>query len=83
MDSECQILTKQISKIPKLLTQKELRDERRYKQKDIADGTGLSEGMISRLLRHKDISNLNYESAKAIANWLGVAMEELGENAEE
>ena len=76
-------MTKQISKIRRLLTLKELRDDRRYKQQDIADGTGLSKGMISRLLRHEDISNLTYESAKAIANWLGVAMEELGEDAEE
>ena len=43
----------------------------------------LSEGMISRVLDHKDISNLTYASAKAIAKWLGVSMEELGQDTEE
>ena len=76
-------MAKQLNKIPKLLTLKELRDERRYKQQDIADGTGLSKGMISRVLHNKDISNLTYESAKAIAKWLGVAMEELGQDIDE
>ena len=76
-------MAKQLNKIPKLLTLKELRDDRRYKQQDIADGTGLSKGMISRLLKHKDISSLTYESAKAIAQWLGVSMEELGQEASE
>ena len=76
-------MAKQLNKIPKLLTQKELRDERRYKQQDIVDGTGLSKSMISRVLNNDDISNLTYESAKAIAKWLGVSMEELGEEVDE
>jgi hypothetical protein len=35
------------------------------------------------LQEKEDISNLSYASAKAIARWLGVSMEELGEDAEE
>lgn len=76
-----QALIKQTNKIPRLLTEKELRDDRRYKQKDIANGTGLSEGMISRVMNDKDISMLSYGSAKVIAEWLGVSMEELGQEA--
>ena len=76
-------MTKQLNKIPMLLSQKELRDGRRYKQQDVIKGTGLSKSMISRVFNDNDISGLAYESAKAIAQWLGVAMEELGEDAEE
>ena len=74
-----QILDKQLSKIPMLLSQKELRDGRRYKQKAIAEGTGLSESVVSRVFNEKDITNLTYGSAKALAKWLGVPMEELGQ----
>jgi transcriptional regulator with XRE-family HTH domain len=72
-------LDKQLNKIPMLLSQKELRDGRRYKQKAIADGTGLSESVISRVFNENDITNLTYGSAKVIARWLGVPMEELGQ----
>jgi transcriptional regulator with XRE-family HTH domain len=72
-------LDKQINKIPRLITLKELRDERRYKQKDIADATGMSESVISRVINDNDIANLSYGSAKALAKWLGVPMEELGQ----
>ncbi len=76
-------MTKQFNKIPMLLSQKELRDGRRYKQQDMVNGTGLSKSMISRVLSDNDISSLTYESAKVIANWLGVSMEELGQTADE
>jgi transcriptional regulator with XRE-family HTH domain len=80
---ESSTLTKQLNKIPMLLSQKELRDGRRYIQQDMVKGTGLSKSMISRVLDHNDISSLTYESAKAIAKWLGVSMEELGQDADE
>jgi transcriptional regulator with XRE-family HTH domain len=71
-----------MNKIPNLITRKELRDGKRYRHKDIAEGTGLSESMISRLLRDKEIDNLSYSSAKLIARWLGVSTDELGEDME-
>jgi transcriptional regulator with XRE-family HTH domain len=71
-------MLKQKNNIPMLLSLKELRDGRRYRQKAISIGTGLSEGMISRLLRDGDISHMTYGSAKALAKWLGVSTDELG-----
>jgi len=71
-------MIKQKNNIPMLLSQKELRDGRRYRQKDIAMGTGLSEGMVSRFMRDRDISHMTYGSAKAIARWLDVTTDELG-----
>ena len=72
-----------LNKIPMLLSQKELRDGRRYKQIDIANGTGLSVSVVSRIMNDRSIGGMTYATAKAFANWLGVAMEELGEDAEE
>ena len=72
-------MDKQLNKIPMLLSQKELRDGRRYKQKDIAMGTGLSGTIVSRVMNDSDISGLTYGSAKVLAQWLGVSMEELGQ----
>jgi hypothetical protein len=72
-------LDKHLNKIPMLLSQKELRDGRRYKQKDIVIGTGLSGTIVSRVMNDKDIGGLTYASAKAFAKWLNVSMEELGE----
>jgi transcriptional regulator with XRE-family HTH domain len=66
-----------------LLSQKELRDGRRYKQKDISDGTGLSVSVVSRIMNDRDIGGMTYATAKAFAQWLGVAMEELGQEASE
>jgi transcriptional regulator with XRE-family HTH domain len=72
-------LHKQLNKIPMLLSQKELRDGRRYRQKDVAIGTGISEAVVSRVFNDIDIVNLTYGTAKALATWLGVPMEELGQ----
>jgi transcriptional regulator with XRE-family HTH domain len=72
-------LDKQVNKIPMLLSQKELRDGRRYRQKDVAIGTGISEAVVSRVFNDNDIVNLTYGTAKALAKWLGVSMEELGQ----
>jgi transcriptional regulator with XRE-family HTH domain len=76
-------MTKYQSNIPMLVLQKEVRDRRRYKQKEIAIGSGLSEPMISRLMRETDISGVNYATARALADWLGVSMEELAIKEEE
>ena len=69
----------QKNRILELLSRKELRDKKRYTQLDIAAGTGLTGAAISRILRQENIDNLTYLSAKSLAQWLGVSMEELGQ----
>jgi hypothetical protein len=44
---------------------------------EIAIGSGLSESMISRLMREPDIGGVNYASARIIAQWLGVSTDAL------
>jgi transcriptional regulator with XRE-family HTH domain len=70
-------MLKFVNRIPVLVSEKEVRDGRRYKQRDIANGTALSESMISRLMREPDISGVNYASARIIAEWLGVSTDDL------
>jgi transcriptional regulator with XRE-family HTH domain len=77
--SEVDILDSHLNKIPMLLSQKELRDGRRYKQIDIANGTGLSVSVVSRIMNDRSIGGMTYATAKAFAKWLGVSMEELGQ----
>jgi transcriptional regulator with XRE-family HTH domain len=72
-------MVKYINKIPWLVSQKEVRDRERYKQKEIAKATGLSESMISRLMREEELSAINYVTARIIARWLGVSTDELAE----
>ena len=67
------------NRIPELLTHKELRDKTRYKQRDMAQATGLTEAAISRIMKHETIDNVTYASLVVIAEWLGVSMEELAE----
>lgn len=71
------------NKIPLLTSQKEVRDGQRYRQRDIARATGLSESMISRLMREEELSAINYVTARIIARWLGVSTDELAEEMEE
>jgi transcriptional regulator with XRE-family HTH domain len=71
------------NKIPLLVSQKEVRDEQRYKQREIALATGLSESMISRLMREEELSAINYVTARIIARWLGVSTDELAEEIDE
>jgi transcriptional regulator with XRE-family HTH domain len=72
-------MVKYINKIPLLVSQKEVRDRQRYRQKEIAKGTGLSESMISRLMREEELSAINYVTARAIARWLGVSTDDLAD----
>jgi transcriptional regulator with XRE-family HTH domain len=67
------------NRIPELLAMKEIRDRTRYTQRDIAQGTGLTDISISRFMRHDTLDNITYASALALAQWLGVSMEELTE----
>jgi transcriptional regulator with XRE-family HTH domain len=73
----------QKSRMLELLSKKELRDKKRYTQLDIAAGTGLTGAAISRIMRQENIDNLTYLSAKALAQWFEVSMEELGSEDEE
>jgi transcriptional regulator with XRE-family HTH domain len=67
------------NRIPELMTLKELRDKTRYTQRDMAKGTGLTDAAISRILTYDTLDKLAYGSARALADWLGVSMEELAE----
>jgi transcriptional regulator with XRE-family HTH domain len=67
------------NRIPLLLIEKERRDQKRYSQRDLAQGTNLTDTAISRFMRHDTLDNITYASAIVIARWLGVSMEELTE----
>ena len=67
------------NRLPELLALKELRDKARYSQHDIALGTNLTDTAISRFMRYDTLDNITYASALALAQWLGVTMEELTE----
>jgi transcriptional regulator with XRE-family HTH domain len=67
------------NRIPELLALKEIRDKKRYTQHEMALGTGLTDISISRFMRHETLDNITYASALALAQWLGVTMEELTE----
>jgi|GEM_PF-2623823 len=60
-----------------LLAQKEIRDRKRYTQKEIADETGVSQSMISRIANGKEIEALSVGKALLIAEWLGCNISEL------
>jgi transcriptional regulator with XRE-family HTH domain len=68
---------KLLNRIPELLIAKEMRDTKRYSQRDLAAGTGLTDAAISRFMRYETLDNISYSSALALAEWLGVTMEEL------
>jgi transcriptional regulator with XRE-family HTH domain len=68
---------KYINQIPVLVSEKEVRDKRRYKQKEIAIASGLSESMVSRLMREPEIGGITYDTARTIAEWLGVSTDAL------
>lgn len=66
-----------MSKLPELLAAKEIRDKRRYSQKEIADATGLSESMISRFMKRGNIAGTAVGSVKRLAGWLGCSIDDL------
>jgi transcriptional regulator with XRE-family HTH domain len=68
---------KYVNRIPVLVSEKEVRDGRRYKQKEIAIVSGLSESMVSRLMREPEIGGITYDTARTIAEWLGVSTDDL------
>jgi transcriptional regulator with XRE-family HTH domain len=65
-------MSKLKNKIPELIQRKGIQDGRRYTQRDMAQGTGLSDGAISRIMRYETLDNVPYGHLFAIGNWLGV-----------
>jgi transcriptional regulator with XRE-family HTH domain len=65
------------NRIPELLQLKGIRDKKRYLQKDLAQGSGLSENAISRLMRYEALDNVPFSHILAVAKWLEVHAEEL------
>ena len=71
-----------INRIPVVLAQKEVRYKTRYTQKDIADGTGLTDTAISRFMRYKTLDNVAFSSIVKLARWLEVNPLDLFEESE-
>jgi transcriptional regulator with XRE-family HTH domain len=71
------------NRIPELMQQKGLRDNKRYTQKDMAEGTKLTDAAISRIVNNRTLDNTSFLSAYMIAKWLEVPMEELVHDEEE
>jgi transcriptional regulator with XRE-family HTH domain len=63
---------KLLNRIPELMARKDIRDNKRYSQRDMARGTGLSDNAISRLMNYKTLDHASFSHMLAIADWLGV-----------
>jgi transcriptional regulator with XRE-family HTH domain len=68
---------KLVNRIPELLQRKGLRDNKRYSQREMAEGTELTDAAISRIMNSRTLDHLTLLSALAIAAWLEVHVEEL------
>ena len=71
------------NKIPSLIGKKEARDNKRYKQIEIAKETGLSQSLISRTIRSQTLDKLWLSEANMLANWLGCSIYDLFELSDE
>jgi transcriptional regulator with XRE-family HTH domain len=65
------------NRIPELLQLKGIRDKKRYLQKDLAEGSGLVDSAVSRLMRYETLDNVPFSHIVAVAKWLEVHAEEL------
>ena len=65
------------NRIPELLQRKGLRDNKRYSQRDLARGAGVSDNAVSRLMRYETLDNIPLGHALSIAKWLEVSVEDL------
>jgi transcriptional regulator with XRE-family HTH domain len=70
-------MVKYMNRIPELMQRKGLRDNKRYSQKDMVEGTGLTSGAVSRIVNNRTLDHVPLSSAVPIARWLGVHVEEL------
>lgn len=66
-----------MSNFASLLARKEIRDNRRYKQSEIAQALSMSPATISRWFNGKDISDSTISTAKKLADWLGCDLHDL------
>jgi transcriptional regulator with XRE-family HTH domain len=76
-------LAKMTNRIPSLLARKEMHDNKRYTQRDIARDTNLTESLISRTMRSKTLDSLSLADAYMLAEWLGCSIYELFELADD
>ena len=60
-----------------LLAQKEIRDNKRYRQTDIANETGLSKATVSRWMKGGDVSESTIHTAQLLCEWLGCDLADL------
>jgi transcriptional regulator with XRE-family HTH domain len=65
------------SNIQYQLAAKEMRDGKRYKQIEIAQATGLSHTMISRLINSPTLEHFTFGSVAIMAEWLGCTLDDL------
>jgi transcriptional regulator with XRE-family HTH domain len=61
-----------INKIPELLIRKEYLEKKRYSQRDMAQGTDLTDAAISRILRYKTLDKVPFETIIKISRWLNI-----------
>ena len=65
------------SNIQYQLAAKEMRDGKRYKQAEIAQETGLSHTMVSRLINSPTLEHFTFGSIALMAEWLGCTVDDL------
>ncbi len=70
---------KLMSRLASLISAKEVRDNKRYSQKEIADQTGLTESTLSRMVNGARMDTVALGKAVKLARWLGVKVVELYE----
>jgi transcriptional regulator with XRE-family HTH domain len=68
---------KVMTRLPQLLAAKEIRDNRRYTQKEVADASGVSPTLISNWMNGKNVERSTVETVLRVADWLGCTLDEL------
>lgn len=76
-------MAKVVSNFAVLLARKEQQDRRRYTQKEVAESIGISESMVSRLLKDVDVLKMSYGNILKVAQWLDCTSDELVKLVEE
>lgn len=67
-----------MSRFVELLSDKEKREGRRYKQVEIQQATGVAPSTISSFLKGTvDVERINIGTARRLAQWLGVPIDTL------
>jgi DNA-binding Xre family transcriptional regulator len=69
-------MSKLMSRFAVLVAKKEIRDNKRYTQAEIANATGLSPSSISRLMKG-DIEGASMKTVRVICEWLECEVGEL------